>query len=670
MNDNTIMKAKRKRDENEKKKKKKKKKEKKGRKDECHDKEYGGASVSTSSSELARTTTNNTPPSTEHMKQTVEEDAKVWSIDSRIVEGLKQNNIKHFFSIQRKSLPFILRGDENRTGKHEDVCVSAPTGSGKTLIFVISTLQMLLDRVLTRLRALVVLPSRDLAIQVKSIFDWFCDDASVDYVDRTSITKLSVGLVVGLKSLKDEQQEIVNVNKWKLYNTKNDTSSNNKTTKHRQCNNGFSRVDILVCTPGRLMDHIRQTPGFTLQHLRVLVVDEADRLMAQSYQGWVSSVLNAARGVQAVLPSRMIPCHDSSNVDGNNHNAVKYYFDSSTLPERQYDGTDSMKTLRILSGHLRKLLFSATLTNEPDKMVAMNLVNPRFISLQRVTKGNLANDDKEDSSNVVVENGQDGKDKHHKDGGNRNGVYKFHVPDGLTEHVVISESRDKPIVLFHLLEELIYKGQRTLVFVSSVESTHRLCTLMKIIEEKFDPIKRPPNYTKNTSKNSIEASVFAEYSSRLTRSKRSIVLQQFREAKSSINVLICSDAMARGLDIDLVDNVINYDLPMRPETYIHRVGRAARAGRSGSSYTFLKPTQMQAYKKLIEEIKLSNKLEYEIDSERLENAIPKYSRALKALKDRLEYDNDSVGVNTHKVNGNNYTNVVEERKMWNIDIRV
>ena len=94
-------------------------------------------------------------------KPTVEEDAKQWRIDPRIVEGLKKNGVNHFFSIQRKSLPYILRGDEQKTGKHEDVCVSAPTGSGKTLAFVISTLQMLLDRILTRLRALVVLPSRD-----------------------------------------------------------------------------------------------------------------------------------------------------------------------------------------------------------------------------------------------------------------------------------------------------------------------------------------------------------------------------------------------------------------------------------------------------------------------------------------------------------------------------
>jgi len=584
---------------------------------------------------------------TNDIENSLEDDAKLWSIDSRIVHGLKQNNIKRFFSIQRKSLPYILRGDENRTGKHEDVCVSAPTGSGKTLIFVISTLQMLLDRVLTRLRALVVLPSRDLAIQVKSVFDWFCDDASVNYVDRKSITKLSVGLVVGLKPLKDEQNEIVNMEKWKLYNNNNGGGTKSM--------NGFSRVDILVCTPGRLMDHVRHTPGFTLQHLRVLVVDEADRLMAQSYQGWVSSVLNASRGVQNILPSRIIDCNN------NNNSNTEYYFDSSTLPERQYDGTDSEKTLRVLSGHLRKLLFSATLTNEPDKMVAMNLVNPRFISLQQVSKKNAISitnnnnnddDDNNNKNNDTVDNVKHNKNKE------KNNMYKFHVPDGLTEHVVISESRDKPIVLFHLLEDLIYKAQRTLVFVSSVESTHRLCTLMKIIEEKFDTIKST-------------ATVFAEYSSRLSRSKRSLVLQQFREAKSSINVLICSDAMARGLDIELVDNVINYDLPMRPETYIHRVGRAARAGRSGNSYTFLKPSQMQAYKKLIEDIKLNEKLEYEIDSERLGNAIPKYAKALKTLKDRLENgytDDGNNGSNSNNNKGNDDVNTLVKKRKWNIDL--
>ena len=604
-----ALEKKRKRDAKEKKaKKKKKKKSKRTEQDSPREEQLAGEQAARTASEE---------------KPTVEEDAKRWCIDPRIVEGLKKNGVHHFFSIQRRSLPYILRGDEQKTGKHEDVCVSAPTGSGKTLVFVISTLQMLLDRVLTRLRALVVLPSRDLAIQVKSVFDWFCDDASVDYVNRKSLTRLSVGLAVGLKPLKDEQEDIVEMKKWDYYNNTMDkrtstNGSNGVTAPELNINNGFSRIDILVCTPGRLMDHVRHTPGFSLQHLRVLVVDEADRLMAQSYQGWVASVLSASRSVQNILPSRVL-----KSCLGINGGTDELFFDSSVLPERQYDGSDSGRTLRVLSGSLRKLLFSATLTDEPDKMVNLNLVNPRFISLQRTANKNDSDSDGSDANE------------------NEDKTYKFQVPQGLSENVVVCESRDKPIVLFQLLENLVSAGQRTLVFVSSVDSTFRLCTLLKIMEEKFDPMKRNDLVEKTVDADAGTnldglPTIFGEYSGRLSRSKRSMVLRDFREANSPIAVLICSDAMARGLDIELVDNVVNYDLPVRPETYVHRVGRAARAGRSGRSFSFLKPSQMQAYNNLIDDIKINERIEYNIDPERLGKAIPDYTKALLLLKDRLE----------------------------------
>lgn len=58
---------------------------------------------------------------------------------------------------------------------------------------------------------------------------------------------------------------------------------------------GQSRVDILVATPGRLTDHIRETPNFTLQHLRFLVIDEADQLLNHSYNDWLNHILNATR---------------------------------------------------------------------------------------------------------------------------------------------------------------------------------------------------------------------------------------------------------------------------------------------------------------------------------------------------------------------------------------
>ena len=58
---------------------------------------------------------------------------------------------------------------------------------------------------------------------------------------------------------------------------------------------GISLVDILIATPGRLMDHLRSTPGFSLQHVRYLVVDEADRLLTQSFQDWLPTILAALK---------------------------------------------------------------------------------------------------------------------------------------------------------------------------------------------------------------------------------------------------------------------------------------------------------------------------------------------------------------------------------------
>ena len=60
-----------------------------------------------------------------------------------------------------------------------------------------------------------------------------------------------------------------------------------------------SRIDILICTPGRLVDHISSTPNFTLHHVRFLVIDEADRLLDQSYHDWLSKVLKAAYNKQS-----------------------------------------------------------------------------------------------------------------------------------------------------------------------------------------------------------------------------------------------------------------------------------------------------------------------------------------------------------------------------------
>jgi ATP-dependent RNA helicase DDX51/DBP6 len=67
------------------------------------------------------------------------------------------------------------------------------------------------------------------------------------------------------------------------------------TDRYYRYDGGQSKVDILIATPGRLMDHLKDTPNFTLQHLRFLVIDEADKLLNQSYQDWLNHILQATQ---------------------------------------------------------------------------------------------------------------------------------------------------------------------------------------------------------------------------------------------------------------------------------------------------------------------------------------------------------------------------------------
>ncbi|PNY11828.1 DEAD-box ATP-dependent RNA helicase 1-like protein [Trifolium pratense] len=153
-----------------------------------------------------------------------------------------------------------------------DICVNSPTGSGKTLAYALPLVQMLSDRITRCLRALVVVPTRDLALQVKQVFDAIASPLG-----------LRVGLAVGQSSLADEISELVEMPAHDI--------STYYDPHHVSLPRFQSKVDILVATPGRLMDHINTTKGFTLEHLYYLVVDETDRLLREAYQSWLPTVL-------------------------------------------------------------------------------------------------------------------------------------------------------------------------------------------------------------------------------------------------------------------------------------------------------------------------------------------------------------------------------------------
>jgi len=148
-------------------------------------------------------------------------------------------------TVQTAVVPFLLSRDQLKSlylpyNPPEDVCVSAPTGSGKTLAYVLPIVEILSTRTVTRLRALVVLPTRDLVTQVRETFEAVAKGRG-----------LKIGTATGQHSFIHEQGQLVA-----------DRSS--------PLSGGSSKVDILISTPGRLIDHLKGTPNFSLQHLRFL----------------------------------------------------------------------------------------------------------------------------------------------------------------------------------------------------------------------------------------------------------------------------------------------------------------------------------------------------------------------------------------------------------------
>jgi len=144
------------------------------------------------------------------------------------------------------------------------------------------------------------------------------------------------------------------------------------------------------------------------------------------------------------------------------------------------------------------------------------------------------------------------------------GKKRYRIPAKLESYKLICTSNLKPLSLIVLLQEL--QGNKCLVFTSSVESSHRLSTLLGFFEDL--PFK------------------FSEYSRLQRESTRRKTLEAFKGGE--IDVLIGTDRMARGIHIDGLRYVINYDMPPYVKTYIHRAGRTARAGESGSCVTFLR----------------------------------------------------------------------------------
>ena len=350
-----------------------------------------------------------------------------------VIEPILQALIQEGYStptpIQQEAIPIILN--------NSDILGCAQTGTGKTAAFSIPILQMLYSKVKQgrdkEIKALIITPTRELAIQIGESF--------AAYGKNTSLIHTVIFGGVG-------QQP-----------------------QTRDLRRG---VDILIATPGRLLDLINQ--GYiNLKTIDFFVLDEADRMLDMGF----------IHDIKRILP---------------------------LLPKKR-----------------QTLMFSATMPQEIASLANSMLTNPVKVAVDPV------------SSTV----------------------------DSIEQFVYFAEKREKTSLLIDLLSDKNKKS--VLVFSRTKHGADKIAKALSRAGIGTDAIH-----------------------GNKSQSARQTALSKFK--KHTTRVLIATDIAARGLDIEQLSHVINYDLPEVPETYIHRIGRTGRAGYGGVALSFCDPEELPRLK--------------------------------------------------------------------------
>jgi ATP-dependent RNA helicase DDX51/DBP6 len=329
------------------------------------------------------------------------------------------------------------------------------------------------------------------------------------------------------------------------------------------------------------MDLITKTDCLDLTSLEIVILDEADRLEADgSAQVWMHELEKAVYEDPVNNNNRGCTCASKETKSG--RMSVAFGCGCSVM-------SYSYKTKAI-----SKWLFSATLTKDPVLLQNMNLFHPILFSAASIPKTTQIQQQTSQKSEATVS------------------VSTPVVPSGLTQKFIKTDEATKPLILWYLLQNLGYR--RVLCFTSSVENAHRLFLLLKSVNEV----------------------TVGEFSSTLTPKQKKKSLAEFSWGKT--DVLITSDAMARGLDIENINFVINYDLPRNETGYIHRIGRTARAGKAGTAITLVLEKQVKMFQTIVKKAyKWQGKPFAQlvepmiIDPSELEPLVPAYENALSKL---------------------------------------
>ncbi len=338
---------------------------------------------------------------------------------SPICRAVREEKYKQPTPIQVKAIPHLLNG--------RDLLGCAQTGTGKTAAFALPILQQLVKQKQKpekkQVRTLILTPTRELALQI---------DESFRVYGR--YLKLNQAVIFGGVRPKNQIRDL------------------------------YNGVDILVATPGRLLDLIQQK-HLHINKIDMLVLDEADRML-----------------------------------------------DMGFLP-------DIKKIISMVPANRQTILFSATLPNEVISLTQKFLVNPVQVSISP-------------PSSTVKK---------------------------IKQRVLFVERENKSALLESILENVDI--QRVLVFTRTKHGANRIA--------------------KRLTKNRIRTEALHGDKSQTARIQ---ALKKFRSGYA--RVLVATDVASRGLDVDGITHVINYELPEEAESYIHRIGRTARAGAEGMALSF------------------------------------------------------------------------------------
>jgi ATP-dependent RNA helicase RhlB len=379
-------------------------------------------------------------------------------LPENLMHAISDLGFAYCTEIQAALLPHTLAG--------KDATAKAQTGTGKSATFIIAMIKAFTENPVKNKegfpRALILAPTRELVHQIEK-----------DFNDLAGYTRLKIVSVYGGTGYA-RQQQILHDNP----------------------------VDVIVATPGRLLDFIRQR-RINLSKVEIVVIDEADRML-----------------------------------------------DMGFIPD--------VRRLVYMTPHKDKrqtLFFSATLTEEvlrlADSWTTKNKVQIE-IDPEQTTAENIRQ--------VVYLTTEDKKFQH---------VY----------NLIVSEKLD-----------------RVLIFVNRKDTAKFLCDKL--------------------SRYRLKCKVL---SGDVSQDNRFKVLNQFKN--STINILVATDVAARGLHIENISHVVNYDMPFEPEHYIHRIGRTGRAGATGTSISFA--DEMSSFQIPQIEAVLGHKITCEYPSKTLEQPLPK-----------------------------------------------